>query len=56
MFRPDGFKCLSIEFSLYDYHGVVRVVATSSGVEGDHNVPELCQGGEIFSWSDEVSG
>ena len=56
MSGSDGFECLSLEFSLYYYHCVVCVVATSSGVEGDHCVPELCQGGEIFPWSDDVSG
>ena len=35
---------------------MVCVVATSSGVEGDHCVPELCQRGEIFTWSSETGG
>ena len=53
----DGFECSApIELSLYHYHGVTCIITTSSGVEGDYCVPELCQRGEIFSWSGEAGG
>ena len=56
VFRPDGFECFSIESALYHDHGVVCVVAATSSVDGDYRVSELCEGGEVFSWSDEVGG